>query len=362
MLAILAIWITIGTLSTEAARLRGQRPSERLAMSNTTRFGLVPKIVGGISVSSQSRYPFMALIYDSQRRVMCGAAMIAHNAALTAAHCTLGSVASYWRVFTYRRDKSQSTAEEGGIRYTVNRIITHPNYNDDSLVNDLAILVLDAAENFGTFTPQWIDINRDPLAPAPGSITRVMGWGVTAYRASSTPNILQEVDIETASRDVCRAQLGYGVSDNSHLCAGSPGKDSCQGDSGGPLAQFINGRWVLVGLVSFGTAGCADPVKYLAVYSRISELASWIDERMREVNGGASDRDVTATETIYVTETQISTTTATVRTTATIERWRIRTVTRRTLKTVKPKTIWRTRTIRVGFRGRTGQLEAEDSS
>lgn len=42
-----------------------------------------------------------------------------------------------------------------------------------------------------------------------------------------------------------------------------------------------NGAWVQVGIVSYGVAGCADPEKYLGVYSRVSYLSSWIDSIIR---------------------------------------------------------------------------------
>ena len=37
------------------------------------------------------------------------------------------------------------------------------------------------------------------------------------------------------------------------VCAGQGRRDSCAGDSGGPmLSNFANGRWSVIGIVSFG--------------------------------------------------------------------------------------------------------------
>ena len=41
------------------------------------------------------------------------------------------------------------------------------------------------------------------------------------------------------------------------ICAGHPatGVDACTGDSGGPLECKIDGKWTLVGIVSWGQPG-----------------------------------------------------------------------------------------------------------
>ena len=37
------------------------------------------------------------------------------------------------------------------------------------------------------------------------------------------------------------------------VCAGQGRRDSCSGDSGGPmLSDYYNGKWSVIGIVSFG--------------------------------------------------------------------------------------------------------------
>lgn len=53
-----------------------------------------------------------------------------------------------------------------------------------------------------------------------------------------------------------------------------------QGDSGGPVTFEENGRWFLLGLVSY-SAGCARP-GIPTVHTRISSYRDWIDHSIAE--------------------------------------------------------------------------------
>ena len=67
------------------------------------------------------------------------------------------------------------------------------------------------------------------------------------------------------------------------MCAGGEiGKDSCGGDSGGGLfSKRDDGRWEVVGIVSFGSERCGDGTP--GVYTRVSQYLQWIEQTMKKM-------------------------------------------------------------------------------
>merc|ERR1712130_682505 len=86
--------------------------------------------------------------------------------------------------------------------------------------------------------------------------------------------ILKEaiVNILKPSDTKCSNFLGDSSS-TTQLCAWSKGKDACQGDSGGPLTVAENGKYVLLGVVSYGS-GCA--TENPGVYARVQGFLPWM--------------------------------------------------------------------------------------
>ena len=84
--------------------------------------------------------------------------------------------------------------------------------------------------------------------------------------------------MNTFSKDYCAAYSYYRhMLAPDEQCAGVPdmdgngwteaGTDSCSGDSGGPLICDVDGKYVLTGIVSWGS-GCAEEGKP-GVYGRV---------------------------------------------------------------------------------------------
>lgn len=118
----------------------------------------------------------------------------------------------------------------------------------------------------------------------PGKTCFITGWGTKGWNRPQS-NFLQEAPIRLVSRDECNEKKSYnGTVPPTALCAGfqDGNIDACQKDSGGPLACEYDGRWYLVGVISWGKK-CALPNKY-GVYADVRVLRTWITNVIQHLN------------------------------------------------------------------------------
>ncbi|KAI8422231.1 hypothetical protein MSG28_006125 [Choristoneura fumiferana] len=238
------------------------------------------RIVGGSS-TTVDQYPYMSNMQYGWFGVWwfqaCGGSLLTSTSVISAAHCYIGDSPSEWRVRL-----GTSMASSGGTEHAVSQLVLHPQYNDVTLDNDVAIVRLSTPATFSN-NVGVVSIAGSNYNLADGTIVTAIGWG-TLSPGGASPEQLQHVDINIINQEWCASQYawlktqpGFGswpdVTANM-LCAGIQhvgGKDACQGDSGGPLAHNRN---VLVGITSWGYR-CAE-AEFPGINARVSRYTDWI--------------------------------------------------------------------------------------
>lgn len=260
--------LVVGVLSAvlaAPAALAGPHPAIAQPDTPGAKSSAEPYIVGGRSTST-TEYPWVvALTTSGSDSAYCGAALVAPDRVLTAAHCVSGYVLANIRVIVGRTD----LRSDAGEKRTVARSWIHPDYESPTEGSDVAVLSLDRA-----VSSDVVPLQTDPAAYAPGVAATVLGWGYTSEDGPSS-SVLRSAEVPLVADSDCAATFQEFDSDEM-VCAGGVGggTDACYGDSGGPLVE--DGR--LIGVVSWGS-GCARQGSP-GVYTRLTSYTEAIDAQL----------------------------------------------------------------------------------
>ncbi|XP_035715755.1 trypsin alpha-3 [Folsomia candida] len=266
------------------AKARKTQPQKRAGETNCAcgkvATNTAPKIVGGKKSQNHASPWLGALVYTggSQPSQFCGSSLINDRYVVTAGHCVVGKITTTqgYQVFLGSNKINGTDAK----RVNIVGVIVHPNYNSQTLENDIALIQL--AEQI-KITPKIrpICLAKGPATFA-GKNANVAGWG-TQQKGGNAVNQLRNAWVKIMENSVCAKNYTTAkvkITPNM-LCASLPGRDSCSGDSGGALVVKENAdTFRQVGVVSFGI-DCGN-THYPGVYTRITRYYKWILENTQD--------------------------------------------------------------------------------
>lgn len=188
------------------------------------------RIVGGTEVDAigglATHFPWIAVIWQGDRRSICGGSQIAPGYILTAAHCELQKDISAFNV------RIGNEVYDEGESFSISKIWVHEDYallEGGEAINDIAILQL--ADRDTRKDGDIIAYNANASVPQADEYLTTAGYGHLSqgWSAPLETHRLRKVDVPMWSGSDCR-RVFSNVDPSKHICAGVKrgGCDSCQ--------------------------------------------------------------------------------------------------------------------------------------
>ncbi|KAH8355027.1 hypothetical protein KR093_004158, partial [Drosophila rubida] len=258
-----------------ACAVAGQE--QHLPADNITPGPQDGRIVGGWETNI-THFPHQVSVQMGTRHI-CGGTIIAPSVIVTAAHCLVRSS----EPLSYAIRAGSTLWASGGSYIRARRIVTHPQFNAPThMNNDIALILLQKALVYSPYIKAIPVVTQADQVP-PQAQLFVSGWGSTTVQKVVTAPRLHYTTVVQMDRQRCTQNyFGAGTVTGSMFCAGSKSglgdRDSCMGDSGGPLITSVAGHFKLLGIVSWGL-GCAN-AQYPGVYTYVTAHANWLTQTL----------------------------------------------------------------------------------
>ncbi|OAD61317.1 Coagulation factor X [Eufriesea mexicana] len=239
------------------------------------------RIIGG-RPSIPGSWPWQVAVLNRFHEAFCGGTLVSPRWVLTAAHCIRKRL--YVRIGEH--DLTVKEGTELDLRVSiVDSVTIHPEYDAETMDNDIAMLRLPVA--ITALPSRGIACLPAPNQSLPANqLCTIIGWGKLRVTDDFGTDVLYEARIPIISPRTCRdVYVDYGITDNM-FCAGYEKRDTCAGDSGGPLLCRDPRRpdhpWTIFGITSFGE-GCGKLGKF-GIYTRLSNYVRWISRVMKQTD------------------------------------------------------------------------------
>ncbi|XP_065169898.1 trypsin-3-like [Atheta coriaria] len=195
----------------------------------------------------------------------CGGTIIGERWVVTAAHC----IKDYDHV-TLSVHAGVTNFNEVGQKREVAYRYEHPEFNADTLENDIAVLELWDDLEFNDKVGA-ANLPSSGADPASGTDAVITGWGADQEGGWASEHLLA-LTVHIDDRSTCKISSAVTGVLGSQLCASAHRGGPCHGDFGGPLV--IDGTFV--GIMA-SSISCGHP-EYSALYTNVASFVDFIDE------------------------------------------------------------------------------------
>ncbi|MGZ3774400.1 MAG: S1 family peptidase [Pseudobdellovibrionaceae bacterium] len=250
------------------------------------------QIIGG-TPAQLNEFPFMVNIWfnspeENYKDHFCGGSLIHSRFVLTAAHCVMDDNTEQTKSIIHPEKLmlfmgSNRITGEGGFLLKAKSILVHPLFSWPHY--DMALIELEAP----VLNIQPVLLNTQEIYSSVAAL--VIGWGVTDKDGKISAPFLQKALLPLVSRSECGKDAlilrkGWTITQDM-LCADTQQnqKASCHGDSGGPVLVSQNGRYLQVGIVSWGSACNPNPrttPSTVEGHANVAEAYPWIMETVKK--------------------------------------------------------------------------------
>ncbi|KAF8774135.1 Limulus clotting factor C like protein [Argiope bruennichi] len=230
----------------------------------------------------------IAVDEKNTKRFYCSGVLLDSSTVLTVGHCVQSArdYILYFGLFHLKLEREDSQVQER----TSSRIIVHPNFNKKTFENDIALITFDPPVRYSDrihaiCLPTPFSTERNL---APGEKGFVSGWEVGVSRSLSQE--LSVIQLPVLSEQACtealrKKRISLSIKPGM-FCAGLREgiADFCSMVSGSPMVFYNveSSRYVLEGLVSWGSSSPCQKRENYYVLTRVATFMQWILDKLQK--------------------------------------------------------------------------------
>ncbi|XP_021949157.1 uncharacterized protein LOC110846648 [Folsomia candida] len=260
-------------------------------------------------VTTRENFPWHVAIFRSEGpgtefRYFCGGSLVNPTnkgyLILTAAHCVTSKARTTrvrpledFRVVLgpVSSDYVTNQMSNGTQIFPVKAAKVHPNYNYDTIQNDVAIMKLAGKVRVSDFIAPICFPTSDMANKQVQGSGSIAGFGVD--RSTHISSSLNFASLPVRENKLCNDALGKELT-SIEFCAGHPtGKSICSGDSGGGLVfkDEQSNRFYVQGIASNVDRRPLQELKYCQNYNTFTRVSSYVDWVQDELDSFFADDD-----------------------------------------------------------------------